>query len=460
MPNPSALIVDDEPDILELIEITLARMDVDADTVSNLAQARKKLGERDYDICLTDLRLPDGDGIDLVRHISRDHPQVPVAMFTAHGNMDSAIEALKAGAFDFVAKPVQLEDLRKLIEQALRLGPPDETSADRQLLGNSGAMRQLRARITKVARSQAPVAIGGESGVGKELVARTIHQQSPRAEGPFVPLNCGAIPRELMESELFGHARGSFTGAVSEKQGLFEAANGGTLFLDELAELPKDMQVKLLRAIQEKRVRPVGATREVDVDVRLLSASHKSLADELAAGRLRQDLFYRVNVIELHVPPLRERTDDIPVLAESILSRLAEDHGCSPPRLDEPALDRLAEYRFPGNVRELENILERALTLAEGDRISADDLHLPDAVTTLSSRGESPEMDSDTDARTGAAEPSAQYRSSLDSHLDGEQRRLLVETLDKHRWNRAEAARALGLTYRQLRYRLQKLGID
>lgn len=456
MPNPSALIVDDEPDILELIEITLGRMNVDTDSVGNLAQARDRIAERSYDLCLTDMRLPDGSGIDLVRTISKDHPQTPVAIFTAHGNMESAIEALKAGAFDFVAKPVNLEDLRNLVDQALRLGPPEDQPAGKELLGDSDIMRNLRERIVKVARSQAPIAIGGESGVGKELVARTIHQQSPRASGPFVPLNCGAIPRELMESELFGHERGSFTGAVSEKDGLFEAASGGTLFLDEIAELPKDMQVKLLRAIQEKRIRPVGSTREVAVDVRLLSASHRKLSDEVADGRLRQDLFYRINVIELDVPPLRDRPDDIPVLANAIIARLAGEYGKEAPGLDDHAMASLVGYGFPGNVRELENILERAFTLAETDHLSAQDLQLPDTgpASTIA-------PPPDTVAATGGADhDSAGSDSSLDSHLAGEQKRLLVETLEKNRWNRTEAARELGLTYRQLRYRLHKLGLD
>jgi two-component system response regulator PilR (NtrC family) len=456
MPNPTALIVDDEPDILELIEITLGRMNVDTDSVGNLAQARDRIAERNYDLCLADMRLPDGNGIDLVRTISKDHPQTPVAIFTAHGNMESAIEALKAGAFDFVAKPVNLEDLRNLVDQALRLGPPDEQSTGKQLLGDSDAMRDLRERIVKVARSQAPVAIGGESGVGKELVARTIHQQSPRASGPFVPLNCGAIPRELMESELFGHEKGSFTGAVSEKEGLFEAASGGTLFLDEIAELPKDMQVKLLRAIQEKRIRPVGSTREVPVDVRLLSASHRKLSDEVADGRLRQDLFYRINVIELDVPPLRDRPDDIPVLANAIVSRLAAEYGRTAPTLDDGALASLARYKFPGNVRELENILERALALAEADRLSPQDLQLPDTDTAPVAH---PSVD-DASGTDGAGQESADGENNLDSHLAGEQKRLLLETLENNRWNRTEAARELGLTYRQLRYRLQKLGID
>ena len=451
-----ALIVDDEPDILELIEITLGRMDVETESASNLAQAREWLAQRDFDLCLTDMRLPDGDGIDLVRQITDEYPQTPVAVFTAHGNMDTAIKALKAGAFDFVAKPVDLKDLRALVDQALRMEPPREQPGAGELLGESPAMEQLRARIVKVARSQAPVAITGESGVGKEMVARTIHNEGPRAAGPFVPVNCGAIPRELMESELFGHERGSFTGAVAEKQGLFAAAAGGTLFLDEIAELPTDMQVKLLRAIQEKRIRPVGATNELPVDVRLLSASHRDLENEVAEGRLRQDLFYRINVIELRVPPLRERGDDIELLARAILGRLAAGYGRAAPKLSSEAATALRAYPFPGNVRELENILERALAMAEGERISAEDLHLPaSAATPAKAEAEAPL------AEAGKGDEAAPAGGgSLDSLLEEQQRRMLVETLEKCRWNRAEAARNLGLTYRQLRYRLQKLGID
>lgn len=456
MNNPVALIVDDEPDILELIEITLGRMGVDTESAGNLAQAYERLAGREFHLCLTDMRLPDGNGIDLVRTIVREYPRTPVAMFTAHGNMDTAIEALKAGAFDFVAKPVDLHDLRNLVDQALRLGPPEEQPAAKELLGESEAMQDLRARIGKIARSQAPVALTGESGVGKELVARTIHGQSPRVEGPFVPVNCGAIPRELMESELFGHERGAFTGAVAEKQGLFTAADGGTLFLDEIAELPTDMQVKLLRAIQEKHIRPVGATREVSVDVRLLAASHRDLGDEVESGRLRQDLYYRINVIELQVPPLRERNEDIEPLAEAILARMARAYETHVLPLSPQALDALRRYQFPGNVRELENILERALTLAEGDSIGPDDLQLPEVTQSPAAEPGGP---ASAEGPAGSAAESSEP-TSLDSQLADQQRRVLLETLEKNRWNRAETARTLGLTYRQLRYRLRKLGID
>src|SRR5690606_1722180 len=382
----SALIVDDERDIRELLVLTLGRMGLRVDTAANLAEARALLAANRYDLCLTDMRLPDGSGIELVGQISRHYPQTPVAMITAFGNMELAVEALKAGAFDFVSKPVDIAVLRGMVKHALELNnaerpapaPPPPEHASR-LLGDSPAMATLRATIAKVARSQAPVYILGESGVGKELVARTIHEQGARAAGPFVPVNCGAIPAELMESEFFGHKKGSFTGAHADKPGLFQAASGGTLFLDEVAELPLAMQVKLLRAIQEKSVRPVGAASEVPVDVRILSATHKDLAGLVAEGRFRHDLYYRINVIELRVPPLRERTADLPQLANAILARLSAGQGREAPELAEAALAALASYPFPGNVRELENVLERALALAEGDRIEVADLHLPQA---------------------------------------------------------------------------------
>ncbi|HEY5720055.1 MAG TPA: sigma-54 dependent transcriptional regulator, partial [Gammaproteobacteria bacterium] len=378
MIQPLALIVDDEPDICELVGITLQRMQVASQVAHDLAAARALLVRQRFDLCLTDMRLPDGDGLDLVRFIQQHYPELPTAVITAHGNMETAVEALKAGAFDFVSKPVDLQVLRNLAGSALRLSArPARPANGSTLVGDSAAMRQTRATIAKLARSQAPVYIAGESGTGKELVARMIHEQGPRAERPFVPVNCGAIPAELMESELFGHKRGSFTGAVRDKGGLFQAADGGTLLLDEVAELPLHMQVKLLRAIQEKAVRPVGAERETPVDVRILSATHKDLAELVQAGAFRQDLFYRINVIELHVPPLRERPSDIPMLAGHTLARLAAQSGIEPPELAAAALDALKQYHFPGNVRELENILERAMTLCEGNLIHREDLQLP-----------------------------------------------------------------------------------
>lgn len=440
-----ALIVDDEPDIRELLEITLGRMKLDTRSARNLKEARDWLAREPFDLCLTDMRLPDGNGMELVQHIQLRHPQLPVAMITAYGSLDTAINALKAGAFDFVTKPVDLARLRELVASALRLRAParEEAPVDNRLIGDSPPMRTLRKQIAKLARSQAPVYISGESGSGKELVARLIHEQGPRAANLFVPVNCGAIPSELMESEFFGHRKGSFTGAIEDKQGLFQAANGGTLFLDEVADLPLPMQVKLLRAIQEKAVRAVGGQQEITVDVRILSATHKDLAAEVAAGRFRQDLYYRLNVIELRVPPLRERREDIPTLAEITLRRLGESSGLPPARLTEEALEKLKNYRFPGNVRELENMLERAYTLCEDDLIQARDLRLADAPGA----GES-------------GEASLACIDNLEDYLEDLERKLIMQALEETRWNRTAAAQRLGLTFRSMRYRLKKLGID
>ncbi len=440
-----ALIVDDEPDIRELLEITLGRMKLDTRSARNVKEAREWLAREPFDLCLTDMRLPDGTGLDLVQHIQQRHAEVPVAMITAYGSLDTAINALKAGAFDFLTKPVDLGRLRELVATALRLrsGETTEGPVDTRLLGESPPMKALRNQIQKLARSQAPVYISGESGSGKELVARLIHEQGPRAEKPFVPVNCGAIPSELMESEFFGHKKGSFTGAIEDKQGLFQAADGGTLFLDEVADLPLAMQVKLLRAIQEKAVRAVGGQQEVVVDVRILCATHKDLAAEVAAERFRQDLFYRLNVIELRVPPLRERREDIPLLADTMLKRLAEGSGLPAARLSLEALDKLKCYRFPGNVRELENMLERAYTLCENDQIQADDLRLADAAPA----GES-------------GEASLAQIDNLEDYLEEIERKLIMQALEETRWNRTAAAQRLGLTFRSMRYRLKKLGID
>lgn len=440
-----ALIVDDEPDIRELLEITLGRMKLDTRSARNVKEAREWLAREPFDLCLTDMRLPDGTGLELVQHIQQRHAQVPVAMITAYGSLDTAINALKAGAFDFLTKPVDLGRLRELVATALRLrsGENSEGPVDTRLLGESPPMKTLRQQIQKLARSQAPVYISGESGSGKELVARLIHEQGPRAEKPFVPVNCGAIPSELMESEFFGHKKGSFTGAIEDKQGLFQAADGGTLFLDEVADLPLTMQVKLLRAIQEKAVRAVGGQQEVVVDVRILCATHKDLAAEVAAGRFRQDLFYRLNVIELRVPPLRERREDIPLLADTMLRRLAEGSGLPAARLTGEALDKLKCYRFPGNVRELENMLERAYTLCEDDLIQAADLRLADA-TPASDSGDA----------------SLAQIDNLEDYLEEIERKLIMQALEETRWNRTAAAQRLGLTFRSMRYRLKKLGID
>ena len=443
--KPRALVVDDEPDIRELLEITLMRMGIDSDSAADLAEARARLEQGAFDVCLTDMRLPDGSGIDLVRHIQRHHPRLPVAVITAHGNMESAVEALKAGAFDFVSKPVDLEMLRRLINTALEVaGQADTPMGEEQLLGRSAAMDSVRRTIAKVARSQAPVFIHGESGTGKELVARLIHAQGPRRDGPFVPVNCGAIPAELMESEFFGHLKGSFTGATSDKAGLFQAAEGGTLFLDEVADLPLPMQVKLLRAIQEKAVRPVGAQQEIPIDVRILSATHKDLAALVKSGQFRQDLYYRINVIALAVPPLRERREDIPLLVDHLLARIAAQWQTPAPRMAEDALAALADYPFPGNVRELENILERAMTLCEGEVIHAADLQLDAAPAPLAA-----------DDDTGAA-----VSQGLDPYLDTREREAILRALEQTRYNKTQAAKLLGISFRALRYRLKKLGIE
>ncbi len=439
-----ALIIDDEPDIRELLEITLGRMKLDTRSARSVKEARECLSREHYDLCLTDMRLPDGSGLELVQHIQQQYPHLPVAMITAYGSLDTAISALKAGAFDFVTKPVDLNRLRELVSTALRLRPSTpEVPSDSRLLGNSPPMKTLRKQIGKLARSQAPVYISGESGSGKELVARLIHEQGARAERPFVPVNCGAIPSELMESEFFGHKKGSFSGAIEDKPGLFQAANGGTLFLDEVADLPLPMQVKLLRAIQEKAVRVVGGAQEVMVDVRILCATHKDLASEVAAGRFRQDLYYRLNVIELCVPPLRERREDIGLLADVMLKRLAAECGEPPARLTADALAKLESYRFPGNVRELENMLERAYTLCEDDQIKAGDLRLAEAVP----------------AADGQENNLAQI-DNLEDHLEEIERKLIMQALEETRWNRTAAAQRLGLTFRSMRYRLKKLGLD
>lgn len=448
MKASSCLIVDDEPDIRELLTITLERMNIDCQAAENLAQARQYLEEQPFGLCLTDMKLPDGSGIDLVAHIQQHYPATPVAIITAFGSMESAIAALKAGAFDYIAKPVDLANLRNVVASALKLSAAafPEGDGGPLIIGESPAIRELRATIDKLARSQAPLYIRGESGTGKELVARLIHAKGPRADKPFVPVNCGAIPSELMESEFFGHKKGSFTGATSDKPGLFQAAQGGSLFLDEVADLPLPMQVKLLRAIQEKQVRPVGAHKEVPVDARILSATHKDLAELVREGKFRQDLFYRINVIELQVPPLRERSGDIPLLVAAILERLARNAGGPLPKVSEEALRALQGYPFPGNVRELENILERAMTLCEGASIHERDLLLPETAPT-------PHL---AELQAGVM-PAA---SGLDPLLDDIEKETILHALAQTRWNKTKAARQLGISFGALRYRLQKLGLD
>ena len=468
MPKKKALIVDDEPDIRELLEITLGRMGIETLSAKDVTSAKALLQNNEFDFCMTDMNLPDGNGIELVQHINSNFPQVPVAMITAHGSMDSAVEALKAGAFDFVSKPVNLELLRSLVDTALNLKPLDTKTAidSPSLLGETTVMIALRKQISKLARSQAPIYISGESGSGKELVARSIHENGPRAGGPFIPVNCGAIPSELMESEFFGHTKGSFTGAVADKEGLFQAANEGTLFLDEVADLPLPMQVKLLRGIQEKAIRPIGSQQELSVHVRILSATHKDLTTEVERGTFRQDLFYRINVIELHVPSLRERAEDIPVLAEDLLSRIADDYQVPKPRLSSEAINELTRYHFPGNVRELANILERAITLCEHDIIMPDNLQLTLTSPTdeqftkpvYDGEGDAREPEEAIDKTPGSALPKDE--ESLDSYLENIEKSLIVDALETTRWNKTAAARKLGITFRALRYKLKKLGLN
>jgi len=438
----SVLVVDDEPDIRELLELTLVKMGLGVDSVGSIAEAKERLKSDRYDLCLTDMRLSDGEGLELVRHIAGLGTDLPVAVITAHGSAENAVAALKAGAFDYVSKPVGLEQLRALVKSALSL--PDSAAAPakgQRLLGESAPLAQVRELIGKLARTQAPVYISGESGSGKELAARLIHENGARRDKPFVPVNCGAIPETLMESEFFGYRKGAFTGAAEDREGFFQAAGGGTLFLDEVAELPLPMQVKLLRAIQEKRVRKVGATQEDLVDVRIICATHQNLAALVAAGRFRQDLFYRLNVIELSMPPLRDCREDIPLIAVAILERLAAQAGTTPPQLTPAASDELMRYGFPGNIRELENILERALALSTSQEIGSEDLRLTPPQAAAEERAESSSGE------------------TLPDYLDGLERKAILDALSKTGFNRTAAAKLLGITFRQLRYRMQRLGI-
>jgi len=479
MSNPRALVVDDEPDLRELLELTLSRMGVDVETAEDLADARKKLAGNVFDFCLTDMRLPDGNGLSLIKQVSRDYAQMPIAMITAYGKVEDAVTALKYGAFDFVSKPVDLEALRTLVKTALKLRQDDAekasgsaadsgdepaaarpepaasdksgaaTESDEQsaildrMIGRSEAIRQVRQTIVKLARSQAPVMISGDSGTGKELAARLIHDLSPRSEQPFVAVNCGAIPSELMESEFFGHKKGSFTGADADKEGLFQSANGGTLFLDEVADLPLNMQVKLLRVIQEKRVRAIGAKGEVPIDVRILSASHKPLKPMVEAGDFRSDLYFRLNVIELNLPSLSRRKSDIPLLVNHFLAVIAEQWNEKPRKLDDDAKKALLEHPYTGNVRELFNILQRAVTLCDGEQITADDLQL------------------DQSALEGAEDvPADPGDKNLDDYMESIERRILENALKEAKYNKTEAARKLGITFRSFRYKLDKYGIE
>ena len=475
---PRVLVVDDEADLRELLDLTLIRMGLDVDCASTLEQARAFLAQQSYSLCLTDMRLPDGEGLELVAQISREAPNTPVAVITAFGSTENAIAALKAGAFDYLAKPVALEALRSLVRSAIHAGGGAERSSaagptdplSGQLLGESAAIRDVRASIGRLARSMAPVAITGESGSGKELAARLVHQSGSRAAQPFVAVNCGAIPENLMESEFFGYKRGAFTGADQERDGFFQAAIGGTLFLDEVADLPLAMQVKLLRAIQEKRVRKVGATTEEPVDVRIISATHQDLAQCVLAGRFRQDLYYRLNVIELKLPPLRERREDVPMLADATLARLAARAGLArPPRLASVTLKYLQSYSFPGNVRELENILERALAFSNGEVINVEDLGLRPMVVDATENERADEAAGDAHEPPAPAVPANPARivrltdgvpESLPDYLDQVERDAIQRALEKTRYNRTAAARLLGITFRALRYRMQRLGLN
>ncbi|NQX90158.1 MAG: sigma-54-dependent Fis family transcriptional regulator [Halioglobus sp.] len=458
MKRQSVLIVDDEPDIRELLDITLSRMGLQTHSAASLKEAREMIARLEPDLCLTDMRLPDGSGISLVEHMQRELPHIPVAMITAHGSVETAISALKAGAFDFVSKPIALDNLRKLVSSALQMHSnttQTESAVDEGLIGSTESIKTLRQQISKLARSQAPVHIHGESGSGKEVVARLIHNNGPRASGAFVAVNCGAIPPELMESELFGHIKGSFTGANQDKSGLFQAASGGTLFLDEVADLPLPMQVKLLRAIQEKTIRPVGASEEHSTDIRLLSATHKDLTMEVEAGRFRQDLFYRINVIDVRVPSLRERAEDIPELAKALLLRICRRHGDSAASLDTSALGALQEYTFPGNVRELENVLERTLALTDGETITAEKLVFSKKTRgTNSTSVEVPETD------RGLDPPLEKARGNLEAFLESIEREVISAALEECRWNKTATAKMLGISFRSLRYRQKKLGLD
>jgi len=440
----TVLVVDDEADIRELLELTLLRMGLAVECAGSAAEAIAFLKRRGFDLCLTDMRLPDGDGLELVRYIGANCADLPVAVITAHGSTENAVAALKAGAFDYVSKPLSLEQLRTLVKSALNL--PQKAAlkpgvgGGYRLLGDSPPIGQVRTMIDKLARSQAPVYITGESGSGKELAARLIHEGGARRDKGFVPVNCGAIPENLMESEFFGYRKGAFTGAEADREGFFHAANGGTLFLDEVADLPLAMQVKLLRAIQEKRVRKVGATTEDTVDVRIICATHQKLAALVESGKFRQDLYYRLAVIELRMPPLRECREDVPLLADAVLARLGEEAGASRARLSRAAIDALIAYDFPGNTRELENILERAIALSGAEEIQSDDLQLaPPALVE--------------EPRT----PNAKW--PLQEYLDRVEREAILEALDKTRFNRTAAAKLLGITFRALRYRMERLGI-
>jgi two-component system response regulator PilR (NtrC family) len=458
----TVLVIDDEPDIRELLHITISRMGLTCESAGSVADAIQALKTRTFQLCLTDMNLPDGNGLEIIRHIQQEKPELPVAMITAYASVEDAITAMKYGAFDYISKPVELAELRKLIQSALRAPVIDQRHAlgrKLTLIGQSPAITELGSRISRLARSQAPVFISGESGSGKELAARLIHSNSNRFDAPFIAVNCGAIPMELVESELFGHEKGSFTGANEKKQGLFQAADGGTLFLDEIADLPKNTQVKLLRAIQEKSVRPVGANSEVPVNVRIISATHKNLAEEVEHGTFREDLFYRINVIGLRVPSLRERREDIPLLCHHFLQILATRYELPLVSLAPAALSKLEAHEFPGNVRELENILERAFTLCEGQLIQPQDLALVRTTTTGATPIPSPLAPADKDGFPTGIDVQ-QALGNLDGYLESIEKQILEYALEQTRWNKTAAAELLGISFRAIRHKLKKFGIE
>ena len=467
MAQQRVLVIDDEPDIRELLELTLLRMGLDTATAGTVQDGMLEIQNFKPDLCLTDMKLPDGTGFDIVRYIQRDFPHIPVAVITAFGSMETAVEALKAGAYDFVSKPVDLTKLRDLVQTALKLSegsnsddvasPSAKSNNSNPIIGKSPAIDTLKKTIAKLARSQAPVFIHGASGTGKELVAKQIHDQGPRATGSFIPVNCGAIPESLMESEFFGHKKGSFTGAIEDKEGLFQAAHHGTLFLDEVADLPLSMQVKLLRAIQEKAVKSVGGVEEISVDTRILSATHKNLEEEVEKGRFRQDLYYRLNVIKISVPTLHERGDDIFLLADHFLKSIAERWQLPVMQLSKASIDVLSRYPFPGNVRELENILERACTLADTDIIEPEDLQLPTNTPVINTSSY------DTIFKQEDNNPqnnSHDHDYTADTNQPSDEKQAIIDALNQTRWNRTAAAKTLGMTFRQLRYRIKKFELD
>ncbi|MCB5188359.1 sigma-54 dependent transcriptional regulator [Methylobacillus caricis] len=440
--TPTCLVVDDETDIRELVVLTLERMEIQADSAGSLAEAKQLLEQRTYSLCLTDMRLPDGSGLDLVKCIAQSYAGLPVAVITAYGSAENAVSALKAGAFDYLTKPISLKQLRPLVQSALKLSASDTPDSDTlTMIGNSAPIQQVRTMIEKLSRSQAPVYISGESGSGKELAARLIHRNSSRRDEPFIAVNCGAIPENLMESEFFGHKKGAFTGAVQDKDGMFHAAKGGTLFLDEVADLPLAMQVKLLRAIQEKKVRMVGSTQEESVDVRIISATHKNLGVMMERGEFRQDLYYRLNVIELKMPSLRDMQQDIPLMVDALLQKHCREQGSAVPELSAQAQQILLKHSFPGNIRELENVLERALALCDGKVITPEDLLLDGNEKTMTT----PEHDEGL---------------PLPDYLETIEKKAILNALEKSNQNKTAAAKLLGVSFRTFRYRLSKLGLS